>query len=176
MTSTQSECWIRSHVWYLAARSPINKGRHATVGVLCPRELERLAYIVQQMELPGRPIGTVYSWASLRPSILLHGYFQQHNGYSLVTNNQCGILIWHQSSKPSATIVSGSCSKVFGGIAFDRTFAWHSCMLLTTKGTVSSLCVYHELVVHIRLCSLCTVHSCTFSTMQWDCEMQHKVM
>ena len=39
---------------------------------------------------------------------------------------------------------------------------------------MSSLCVYYELVVHIRPCGLCIVHSCTFSTMQWDDEMQQK--
>ena len=44
-----------------------NKRWHKTVGVLCPRESEWWIVIV-------------YSKASLRPSIVLHGYIQQHHG------------------------------------------------------------------------------------------------
>ena len=41
---------------------------------------------------------------------------------------------------------------------------------LQPEDAVSSLCIHHELMIHLH--SLCTVRSCTFSTMQWDDEMR----
>ena len=45
---------------------------------------------IHQMELVDRPIAmAVYFWASHTPSILIHGYIQQHNRW---TNK---IMVWH---------------------------------------------------------------------------------
>ena len=48
--------------------------------------------------------------------------------------------------------------------------------LLQPEGAVSSLHFHYELMVHIRpLLSLCSVYPCTFTSMQYDDEVQLKM-
>ena len=61
----------------------------------------------------------------------------------------------------------------WGEVAFVSTFGALLYMLLATampEGAVSSLCVHHELIVHISPCGLWIVQLAT--SMQWDGELQ----
>ena len=41
-----------------------------------------------------------------------------------------------------------------------------------SEGALSSLCVHHEFMMHIRPCSLRIVHSCTLPSMHWEDEVR----
>ena len=64
----------------------------------------------------------------------------------------------------NSLVLSGLCQYTLGSLLHVAC--------LQPDGAVSSLCVHHQLMVHVHLCSLRNVHSCTFSTMQWDDEVQ----
>ena len=111
-------------------------------------------YILQQMELLGRPVGTlVYSKASRMAT------FNKTMGNSLVTTNQFGIL--HQRS----LWLSKFCSEEAFISALDAL-----CIATCYSHRVLwAHCVYTmNSWVHIRPCSLCIVHSCTFTSIQWE--------
>ena len=97
---------------------------------------------------------------------LLQGLLQtKHTSFHVATFNNAKVTtnqyeIWHQCSPRH--------SKFFSAVAFASTFD----ALLHTCYTQRALLAHHKLMVHIRPCSLCIVHSFTFTSMQGDDEMQ----
>ena len=117
--------------------------------------------LLQQMELLGMLIGTsLFQGLSQTKDTFYMATFNKTMGNSLVTANQYRFdtSVLHQQ-------------EILGWSGLCR-YLWCSFAYLLQPEDAVSLLHVHKLMVHICPCSLCIVHSCTFSSTQWDDEVQ----